>query len=242
MIGQNPILSVKDIHNVKMVRLLDLFSGTGSFAKACKLVGWEVVSLDIDPRPHLTHTVDILLWNYQKQYPPGYFDMITASPPCTNYSCANRKLIKDRNLEHSDQMVQKAIEIIDYFKPKYWLIENPQTGLLKSRPFMQGISFTDVDYCRYGYPCRKRTRFWNNIPNLSLNLCHKQCPVFDHSKNRHLYQLCITRGKNAIPGLIEYKMTLDERHAIPALLITSVFEQTNMPITKLKLKLKDQDN
>ena len=27
-------------------------------------------------------------------------------------------------------LVLKPLEIIDYFEPKYWFIENPQTGLL----------------------------------------------------------------------------------------------------------------
>jgi site-specific DNA-cytosine methylase len=186
-----------------------------------------VVSVDIDRRPHITHCADILQWDY-KQYPSGYFDMITASPPCTNYSSANRKPIKDRDMTHSDQMVQKTIEIIDYFQPKYWLIENPQSGLLKFRPFMKDIPYTDVDYCRYGFPCRKRTRFWNNIPQLSLHMCDKVCAVYDLVNNRHKYQLCKNRGKNANQKYVEYKMTLDQRHAIPQSLIASVFIQTNL--------------
>ena len=57
----------------------------------------------------------------------------------------------------------RALEIIEYFKPMYRFIENPQTGLLKSRPFMLDLPYTDVDYCRYsdwGY--KKRTRIWTN--------------------------------------------------------------------------------
>lgn len=211
-----------------MVRLLDLYSGTGSFAKVAKTYGWEVVSVDIDKRPHITHCEDILQWNY-RQYPIGHFDIITASPPCTQYSSANRKPIKDRDFTHSDQMVQKAIEIIDYLKPKYWLIENPQTGLLKFRPFMNDLCYTDVDYCRYGYPCRKRTRLWNNFPILDLHMCDKVCPVFDHENDRHKFHLCVTRGRNAKPGFVECKMTLDQRHAIPQSLIASIFIQTNIP-------------
>lgn len=221
-----------------VARLLDLFSGTGSFAKVARWYGWHVVSVDIDQRPHITHCEDILTFDY-KQYPPRYFDIITASPPCTNYSSANRKPIKDRDLTHSDNMVQKAIEIIEYFKPKYWLIENPQSGLLKFRPFMKDIPYTDVDYCRYGFPCRKRTRLWNNIPNLQLHMCNKVCPVFDHENDRHKFQLCVTRGRNSRPGFVECKMSLDQRHAIPAPLIASIYIQMGLPRkidSKIKLK------
>jgi hypothetical protein len=57
----------------------------------------------------------------------------------------------------------KALEIIEYFKPKFWFLENPQTGLLKTRPFILELPYTDVDFCRYsewGY--KKRTRIWTN--------------------------------------------------------------------------------
>ena len=60
-------------------------------------------------------------------------------------------------------LLKKTLEIIDYFKPEIWVIENPQTGKLKTRPFMNGLSYNDTDYCKYGYAIRERTRFWNNI-------------------------------------------------------------------------------
>jgi site-specific DNA-cytosine methylase len=62
------------------MRLLELFAGTGSVGRAFRELGWEVVSLDIEPG----HTIqaDVLTWDY-RTYPPGYFDCVHASPPCT---------------------------------------------------------------------------------------------------------------------------------------------------------------
>ena len=58
----------------------------------------------------------------------------------------------------------RTLELIDYFKPRFWGLENPQSGLLKMRPYMEGLPFQDVTYCSYGSPYRKRTRIWGTLP------------------------------------------------------------------------------
>jgi len=65
------------------MRVLELFSGTGSVGKVCKKLEWDVVSVDmILPADH---RIDIMEFDY-KQYPKDHFDIVWASPPCTNYS------------------------------------------------------------------------------------------------------------------------------------------------------------
>ena len=139
------------------MKLLEFLSGTGSVGKVAKDFGFEVVSLDL--KGALINT-DILDWNY-KDYPVGYFDFIHASPPCVEYSIA--KTIGVRKIIEANRIVKKTLEIIDYFKPKYWTIENPQTGLLKKQEFMEELPYFDIDYCKYGFNYRKRTRIWTNI-------------------------------------------------------------------------------
>ena len=66
-----------------MVKVLELFSGTRSVGKCCDALGLESVSVDmILPADH---KCDIMDFDY-KQYPKDEFDIIWASPPCTNYS------------------------------------------------------------------------------------------------------------------------------------------------------------
>jgi hypothetical protein len=180
-------------------RLLELFSGTHSIGKEAHKKGYEVYSLDKDlggecpfgskykSYKHLQE--DILTWNY-KQYPKGYFHLITASPVCLWWSplrntWIGRKLKgMDRPLTREDiqndidkygkPMVDKVREIIDYFKPKYWWIENPKTGKMKS--YITDLDYYDVDYCKYcewGY--QKRTRFWTNIKGFKPKICKKDC-------------------------------------------------------------------
>lgn len=157
-----------------MSRLLELFSGTKSVSKAIGSRYDEIVSVDILEKFEPSVVSDILRWDY-KIYPPGHFDAIWASPPCTEYSKMKYISGAPRNLKMADEIVQRTIEIIDYFQPERWYIENPQTGLLKDRPFMLGIPFTDVDYCMYsdwGY--KKKTRIWTAV-DYEGKLCDKKC-------------------------------------------------------------------
>ena len=103
--------------------MLELFSGTGSVGQVAKELGYDVISLDRDMEAHIQ--IDIMDWDYT-DLPPWMFDVIWASPPCTEYSRA--KTCGVRDIEGSNEVVKKTLEIIEYFKPKYWIIENPQTG------------------------------------------------------------------------------------------------------------------
>ena len=80
------------------MKLLELFSGTHSIGKICKDLNIDVVSLDRDlPEYDKTdknktykstkhYKEDILKWDYKKDYKPGDFDIITASPSCFYWS------------------------------------------------------------------------------------------------------------------------------------------------------------
>jgi site-specific DNA-cytosine methylase len=170
------------------MRLLELFAGSKSVSKAVGHLFDETVSIDIVKESNPTICIDILLWDY-KVYSRDYFHSIWASPPCTEYSHLKyAQPNSPRNLELADSLVKKSIEIIEYFKPEIWFIENPKTGLLKTRPFMTRFNFYDVDYCAYsdwGY--KKQTRIWTNKTGFTAKKClgTGKCPNMTGKQHKY---------------------------------------------------------
>jgi len=201
------------------MRLLELFAGTGSVGKVAKQLDFEVTSLDRDMPADIK--TDIMDWDYQA-YPPKSFDVIWASPPCTEYSKA--KTVGVRDIEGANQVVQRTLDIIRHFEPKFWIIENPQTGLLKDQRMMIGVPFQDVDYSKYGMLYRKRTRLWNNIWDWrSKPLCKGDCgSIRPGSRRKHI--AVAQRSPNKGDTGIRFKQS--ELYVVPAPLIEEMFEAT----------------
>ena len=203
----------------KVLRALDLFSGTGSVANALRDQGYHVVRVDNDPKRKADVKESILHWDYVSAFPVGYFDVVAASPPCTEYSTAMSRR-RPRMLEQSDALVAKAIEIIQHFKPRLWWIENPRWGLLRTRTVVQGLPYIDLDYCQFakgGF--KKATRFWccDEIAKRPSVVCdYHSCANLDRAyeertgRKRHL---------RAIGGQGVRNPKKDEVLGIPARLI-----------------------
>ena len=191
------------------MKVLELFKGTGSVGKICKKNGMEVISLDFNNKYKPDILCNILEWDY-KEYDKDYFNIIWASCDCTQYSKAKTQGVRD--IEGANLIVLKTIEIIKYFNPKYWFIENPQTGLLPKQEFMKSLPFVDADYCMYGYPYRKRTRFWTNKENIKLKLCDKKCGSFMNGKH-------IGSCGNGASLYTDKTYSKEEKYSIPEILL-----------------------
>ena len=97
------------------MRLLELFSGTGFIGTAFRQRGWEVDSLDFAQLPGaepLTFQRNVLDWPIQGQY-----DVIWASPPCTQYSCARTNAKEPRDLAGADELVMATRHIMERLRP-----------------------------------------------------------------------------------------------------------------------------
>jgi len=109
--------------------MLELFSGTGSVGEVAKQLGWEVVSLDRDMDADIK--IDIMDWDY-KSWLPGQFDFKRASPQRTKYSVA--AAIGSRDREGSNKVVRRTLDIVAWFDPGFFCIENPKQVDLNTNP------------------------------------------------------------------------------------------------------------
>ena len=112
----------------KVYRMLDLFCGTGSVGDVFRGLGYDVISVDFDPRRGPSLVVDIGVWQYWRVFQPHYFDVVSCCPPCTEFSRAMTS--RPRDLAKADRLVQAALEIVNYLQPDFWFLENPRTGEL----------------------------------------------------------------------------------------------------------------
>lgn len=172
------------------MNILELFAGSKSIGNVAEQLRMNVYSSDIEQFGGIDYVVDILEFDVNKV--PFKPDVIWASPPCTGFSVAaiGRNWTKTDGdaIPKSDtarlgiELVKKTIEIIDYFNPKYFFIENPR-GMLRKLQIMQRFKRHSVTYCQYGDSRMKPTDIWTNsetwIPRPACkngDTCHISAP------------------------------------------------------------------
>ena len=201
------------------MRVLELFSGTGSVGKVCIELGWDVLRLDKDGNADIT--IDILDWTP----PEEFFDVIWASPPCHTFSHLRKSWIGRQNKTFGDKtitremlhkdMIQnglpilhKTLDVIAELNPTYWFIENPFSSEMKN--YIDATPYR-VDYCRYsnwGY--KKPTNIWTNLEDFEPKLCNRQCGNMRNGKHT------VTLGHSGDPSR-------NDKYRIPHKLIKELF-------------------
>jgi len=166
-----------------MKNSIDLYSGIGGWTMGMKLSGINnLASFEWWKEANQTHNfnfgtnhkeVDIRKINVTDLKFDQKIDFIVGSPPCTQFSYANRGGNGDINDGLID--IAKFLEIIAYLKPKYWAMENvprvakilekelqPDGALHKFQSLVQIIQV--VDSAQYGVPQNRKRMIAGNFP------------------------------------------------------------------------------
>lgn len=146
------------------MKLLELFCGTKSITKEFIKVGFDCLTIDIDPQFEPDIVADIRALN-----PDNYkgYDVIWASPPCNAFSVAriNRNWTVDNqprtpHAVNGLEILTATISFLARASPKIFWIENPR-GKMRTMNIMPCAPIT-VTYCQYGENRMKPTDIWTN--------------------------------------------------------------------------------
>ena len=125
--GSSPSHSTKFMKKV----ILSLFDYSGRWSRPYKEAGYDVYQVDIK------HDLNILDLNTQDM-PFDTCYGILAAPPCTDFAGSGAQYWKikdeDGRTEASLQLVRKVLSFVEYYKPKFWVLENPVGRLPKLLP------------------------------------------------------------------------------------------------------------
>src|SRR5438094_503227 len=144
------------------MKVLDLFSGFGTWMDPFRDAGHEVVSVDLNPRFKPTICADVKKLAYPSLDLKGPFDGVIASPPCEMFSIA-------RNFHHGHPpdkqrdalgVVASTFRLIAQIQPNWFVVENPRGKL---RKFI-GPPKETIYLCSYGSNWMKPTDLWGKYP------------------------------------------------------------------------------
>ena len=179
-----------------MPKMLDLFCGTKSMAKAFERAGWETYTVDWEEKFEPTLCCDVNTLTVEKiiDLCGGVPDFVHMSPDCTSYSIA--AIFHHRNKNKETGELEAATEyaefcdktnayiidlIVNKLKPKYYTIENPRAGMRKMS-FVKDLPRYTTTYCQWGDTRMKPTDIWTNLPNPNFpcckngDKCHESAP------------------------------------------------------------------
>lgn len=176
------------------MKAIDFYSGIGGWTLGFKMAGVEIVdSFEWWEEANKTHGLnfgkeipnrDIRQLTAQQLPKPGSVDFVIGSPPCTQFSFANRGGSGD--IQDGLKDIFQFLWAVEYLKPKYWAFENvPRVSQILAKELERSGSlhrFADLvtvnevfDISDFGLP-QKRTRAI--IGNYPVSLLRSYMNVF----------------------------------------------------------------
>lgn len=164
------------------MRAIDLYAGIGGWSLGLRLAGVEIVASYEWWKPAIaTHAANhgenfeaTDIRNLDLASLPKNIDLVVGSPPCTQFSYANRGGKGDIADGLKDLVC--FFEVVEHLKPRFWAMENvprvakvlaagfsdPKHPLYRFRSLKPEIGV--VDFSEYGTPQARRRCIATNIP------------------------------------------------------------------------------
>lgn len=145
--------------------ILSLFDYSGNWCKPYKDAGYQTYQVDIK--------LDIDILQLEKScFPFEKCHGILAAPPCTDFASSGAQYWAQKDLdgrtEQSLKLVDKTLEIVSWFNPSWWALENPVGRLSKLRPHLGNPWYFQPHW--YGDAWTKKTGLWGKF-NKDLPKC-----------------------------------------------------------------------
>lgn len=201
------------------VRVLDLCCGTRSVRRAFPVVFRHLkvayTGVDIDPDTGADIVEDLMTWDYRAHGAPGHYDIVMAWPDCKQFSDARRTRPEPAEHAAAVELVKRCLEIIAYFRPKLWALENPagrKRFALRNQEFMRAHErfMKLTTFCAYGFVYRKPTCVWTNA-EVELRRCTPETPCHhERVHGKHLRTVS--------------KFPLSVRHSVPVAMLCDLLE------------------
>ena len=137
---------------------IDLCSGLGGFSQAFMDAGWEVITVDIEPKFKPTICADVRELLKDERFMALKPRVILTSPPCTRLSRADDWPLP--GIYEGLSVAGACLEVVARMRPEYWGLENPDPGMLR---WFIGVPNKRIRMNSFGYRTVKKTGVWGNI-------------------------------------------------------------------------------
>lgn len=109
---------------MKRLLMIDLCCGLKGASAAMRERGWEVVSVDVDPRFKPDVVADVRSWTWTGRRP----DLVWSSPPCTEFSRESMPWTR-QGIIPDTSIVEACVRIARESETRFWLLENVRGSL-----------------------------------------------------------------------------------------------------------------